>query len=178
MRLPAIPPRRARNVIPDSTPNAQDNIGDDLSTQSQSPKLNGTANAVHDIELPIAITSYPSSVESESESDTSESEDESLSQHMLNMDANGGQPKKLLDIKQTSCPLKTNEASQQIQYVAVDVGPDEDGIEISSDGVGNKDEEEIYATAQAIVYTEIDKEMTLSLSAPNQARTKRDSGDF
>ena len=177
MRLPAIPPRRVGNQIPGSAPNSLDN-NEHLSTQSQSPKLNKTANNVHDIELPIAITSYPSSVESDSDSDTNESGDESMSKQMLNMnrdDDQDGQPKNVLDIEKTSHPIKTNETNQQLQYVAVVT--EEDG----SDDGGNEDEEDIYMGAEdepVIVYSEIDKEKTLNLSKMNEARTKRDSGDF
>ena len=181
MRLPAIPPRRVGRVIPDCATSTQDNNGD-LSTQS--PKLDRTMNAVHDIELPIAITSYPSSVESDSDSDTSESGDESMLKQMLNKDEDvdqDGQPKKVLDTERNSYSNKTYEASQPLQYVAVDIVPGEDVIETGSDEIENKGEEEIYGDTEdkpVIVYSEIDKERTLSLARPNQARTKRDSGDF
>ena len=177
MRLPAIPPRRIGNLIPGHAPNALDN-SEPFPTQSQSPKLNKTMNNVHEVELPIAITSYPSSVESDSDSDTSESGDENMLKQMLNMnrdDDQYGQPKNVIDIEKSSHPIKTNETSQQLQYVAVVTA------EEGSDEAGNKDEEDIYKGAEdgpVIVYSEINKEKTLSLSKMNQARTKRDSGDF
>ena len=178
MRLPAVPPRRVGLVAPDRAPNTQEDIGD---SSTQSPKLNRTGTAAHDVELPIAITSYPSSVESDSDSDTSESGDERMLKQMNEDDDLDGKPKKVLDSLPTSYSNKIYEASQPLQYIAVDIVPGENVIETSSDKIESKDEEEIYGGAEdapIIVYSEIDKERTLNLARPNQARTKRDSGDF
>ena len=113
MRLPAIPPPEVYSTQSnDITSTEEDSY---FETRSQTSDIQITENTVHDVALPIAITSYPSSEESDSDTDASQAEDCSSSKAFSNMVYGNcfGERRNLLETEgrtsQLSEPETTNE---------------------------------------------------------------------
>ena len=190
MRLPAIPPSELGNVIPGSTNESSPDTPRDQPIDSaltvietnfqseQSVPVSRTKSSVHDVALPVRLTCYPNS--EDSDSDNSDDDKEEIPEHRFSMVRANSTKEKCDDNKNVSV---TENNENAVQYVAVDVLTEKPTASQSSD-ISDTDDNIIdveCATKETnprerfddhekeeddqIEYTSVDIEKTLSLVA-------------